>query len=388
MKGSRVEERKDYYELLGVDRNATTDEIRAAYRKLALKYHPDRNPGDKEAEKRFKEISEAYDVLSDQERRRLYDQYGHEGLRGQAVRDFQTASFQDIFEAFSDIFGESSIFGDFFGMGRPRRAARRGASLRVELEVEFHEAALGARKTIEVVRREPCKTCGGSGSKPGTSAASCATCGGSGRVARDAGFFVLQQPCPSCGGEGKRIVQPCPECRGYGTVRARRELEIEIPAGIEDGTRLRLPGQGEPSRDGGPPGDLYVDVMVKPHSFFHREDNDIYCEVPISFAQAALGAEIEVPTLTGRAPLKVPRGTPSGTLLRLKGLGVTDVHGRGRGDQVVRVVVHVPTKLTKRQEELLREFEQIEKEQSSRKNLWERFFGKGSSSHEGKSSAG
>jgi molecular chaperone DnaJ len=382
MKGTRVEERKDYYELLGVGRNATTDEIRAAYRKLALKYHPDRNPGDKEAEKKFKEISEAYDVLSDDERRRLYDQHGHEGLRGHAVRDFQTASFQDIFEAFSDIFGEESIFGDFFGMGRGRRAARRGASLRVDLEVEFHEAALGARKAVEVVRREPCGTCRGSGSKPGTEPATCATCGGRGIVARNAGFFMLQETCPSCGGEGRRIVHPCAECRGQGTVRTRREIEIEIPAGIEDGTRMRLAGQGEASRDGGPPGDLYVDVAVRPHPFFSRTENDIYCEVPISFAQAALGAEIEVPTLTGKAPLKIPRGTPSGTLLRLRGLGVTDVRGRRRGDQVVRVVVHVPAKLTRRQEELLREFEQIEKEQSSKKNLWERFFGKGASSHD------
>jgi molecular chaperone DnaJ len=376
MKGAGVDEKRDYYELLGVARGATTDEIRAAYRKLALKYHPDRNPNDKEAEKKFKEISEAYDVLSDDPKRRLYDQYGHEGLRGQATRDFQTASFQDIFEAFGDIFGDRSFFGDFFGMGRGgRQGSRRGASLRVELEVGFEEAALGAKRTIELARHEPCATCRGSGAKPGTSLATCKTCGGRGVVSRNAGFFMLQQTCPACGGEGKQIQTPCGDCRGAGVLRAKREIEIQIPAGIEHGTRMRLGGQGEASRDGGPPGDLYVDVYVKPHRFFKREENDIYCEVPVTFAQAALGAEIEVPTLYGKSALKIPRGTPSGALLRMRGQGVTGVNGRARGDQIVRVTVSVPAKLTKRQEELLSEFSKIEQEQSGKKNLWEKFFG-------------
>jgi len=376
MKGAGVDEKRDYYELLGVGKGATTDEIRAAYRKLALKYHPDRNPDDKEAEKKFKEISEAYDVLSDDQKRKLYDQYGHEGLRGQATRDFQTASFQDIFEAFGDIFGDASVFGDFFGMGRGgRRAVRRGASLRVELEVEFQEAALGTKKTIELARHEPCGTCRGSGAKPGTSTVPCKSCGGRGVVSRNAGFFVLQQACPACGGEGKRIQTPCGDCRGAGVVRAKREIEIQIPAGIEHGTRMRLGGQGEASRDGGPPGDLYVDVFVKAHPFFKRDENDIFCEVPVTFAQATMGTEIEVPTLHGKSLLKIPHGTPSGALLRMRGQGVTGVNGRGRGDQIVRVTVSVPTKLTKRQEELLAEFAKIEQETSGKKNLWEKFFG-------------
>jgi molecular chaperone DnaJ len=366
-----VEQKRDYYELLGVDRKASADEIRSAYRKLALKYHPDRNPGDKEAERKFKEISEAYDVLSDEKKRPLYDQFGHEGLRGQAQRDFQTASFEDIFSAFGDIFGDSS----FFGVGKGRRGPARGASLRVELEIDFKEAALGTKKTIELNRHELCTTCQGSGAKPGTSLATCKSCGGRGVVARNAGFFMLQQTCPSCGGEGKRIETPCGNCRGEGLVRAKREIEIAIPAGIETETRMRVAGQGEASRQGGPPGDLYCDIYVREHEFFHRDGNDILCELPVSFTQAAMGAEVEVPTLTGRSVLKIPRGTASGALLRMRGLGVTGVNGRGRGDQIVRVTVSVPPKLTKRQEELLQEFQKIEQEQSGKKNLWEKFFG-------------
>ena len=370
-----MDQKRDYYELLGVDRKASADEIRSAYRKLALKYHPDRNPGDKEAERKFKEISEAYDVLSDDKKRPLYDQYGHDGLRGQAQRDFQTASFEDIFSAFGDIFGDSSFFGDFFGVGKGRRGPARGASLRVEIGLDFKEAALGTKKTIELARHELCGTCQGSGAKPGTSPAICKTCGGRGVVARNAGFFMLQQTCPSCGGEGKRIETPCGGCRGEGLVKARREIEIAIPAGIENGTRMRVGGQGEASRQGGPPGDLYCDLYVREHEFFRREGNDIHCELPVPFAQAAMGTEVEVPTLTGRSALKIPRGTQSGALLRMRGLGVTGVNGRGKGDQIVRVVVSVPSKLTKRQEELLQEFQKIEQEQSGKKNLWEKFFG-------------
>jgi len=372
-----VDDKRDYYELLGVDRKAGADEIRSAYRKLALKYHPDRNPNDQEAEAKFKAISEAYDVLSDEKKRALYDQYGHEGLRGQAQRDFQSASFQDIFEAFGDIFGGSdSPFGDFFGVGRGgRRGPQRGASLRVEFELDFKEAALGTRKTIELQRHERCGTCAGSGAKAGTSKSTCAACGGRGSVARNAGFFMLQTTCPACGGEGQRITSPCPACKGEGLVRVKREIEVTIPAGIENGTRMRVSGQGEQSRDGGPPGDLYCDIYVREHEFFARHENDIVCEIPVTFAQAAMGAELEVPTLQGKGTLKVPKGTASGTLLRMKGLGVTGVNGRGRGDQVVRVTVSVPAKLTKRQEELLSEFSKIEQEQSGKKHFWEKFFG-------------
>jgi len=372
-----VDEKRDYYELLGVERKATTDEIRSAYRKLALKYHPDRNPSDKEAEVKFKAISEAYDVLSDEKKRPLYDQYGHEGLRGQPQRDFQSASFQDIFESFADIFGGSdSPLGDFFGVARGgRRGPQRGASLRVEFQIDFKEAALGTKKTIELQRHERCTTCSGSGAKPGTSRSTCSTCAGRGVVGRNAGFFMLQSSCPSCGGAGTRITSPCATCKGEGLVGAKREIEVTIPAGIENGTRMRVSGQGEASRDGGPSGDLYCDIYVREHEFFRRHENDIVCEIPVGFSQAAMGAEIEVPTLLGKSLLKIPKGTASGALLRMRGLGVTGVNGRGKGDQIVRIVVSVPTKLTKRQEELLGEFAKIEQEQSGKKNLWEKFFG-------------
>lgn len=370
-----MDDKKDYYELLGVGREASVDDVRQAYRKLARKYHPDVNPGDKEAERHFKEISQAYDVLSDDTKRRLYDQYGHEGLRGQAQRDFQGASAEDILSAFGDVFGDSSFFGDLFGVGRGRRGPHRGASLRVELEIDFKEACAGTKKTVELMRHELCGACSGSGCKPGTSPASCSACGGRGVVARNAGFFSIQQTCPSCGGRGKRIVSPCGECRGKAMVGVKREIEITIPGGIENGMRMRMGGQGEPSPDGGPPGDLYCDIFVKPHPFFVREGNDICCDLPITFSQAALGTETEVPTLEGKGTLKIPRGTQIGTLLRMRGLGVTSVNGHGRGDQLVRVVVAVPTKLTKRQEDLLGEFQKIEHENAGKKNLWEKFFG-------------
>ncbi len=372
-----MDDKRDYYELLGIDRKAGTDEIRSAYRKLALKFHPDRNPDDKDAESKFKAISEAYDVLSDDKKREVYDQYGHEGLRGHAQRDFQSASFQDIFESFADIFGGSeSPLGDFFGVGRGgRRGPQRGASLRVEFEIDFKEAALGTKKTIELQRHDRCATCSGTGAKPGTSPTACTACGGRGVVGRNAGFFMVQSTCPTCNGAGQRITSPCTACRGQGLQRAKHEIEVTIPAGIENGTRMRVSGQGEASRDGGPSGDLYCDIYVREHEFFKRHENDIVCEIPVSFAQAAMGAEIEVPTLQGKGPLKVPKGTASGALLRMRGLGVTGVNGRGRGDQIVRVVVSVPAKLNKRQEELLSEFSKIEQEQSGKKNLWEKFFG-------------
>ncbi|MBI2901178.1 MAG: molecular chaperone DnaJ [Planctomycetes bacterium] len=368
-------EKADYYVVLGVARTATTDEIRKAYRNLALKYHPDRNPGDKEAERKFKEISQAYDVLSDPEKRKKYDAYGHEGLQGFATRDFQSASFEDIFETFSDIFGDESLFGDIFGVGR-RHRSRRGTSLRVELVVDLKEAASGVRKTIELWRQENCASCGGSGAKPGSSPETCRSCGGRGAVMRSAGFFSVQQTCPTCGGSGRVVRDPCGECRGAGVVRRKREIEVNIPAGIDDGTRLRLAGEGEPSRDGGQAGDLFVDVFVKAHEFFKREGEHLYCEIPVSYAQAALGGQIEVPTIDGKATLDVPHGTQSGQLLRAKGQGLQRLNGRGRGDLFVRVSVHVPAKLTKRQEELLREFAGIEEEQNGKKGFWKWITGK------------
>ena len=367
-------DKRDYYEILGVSRNVSEEDIKQAYRKLALKYHPDRNPGDKETEQKFKEISQAYDVLSDTEKRRKYDQFGHDGLRGYATRDF--GSFEDIFSAFSDIFGDESFFGDFFGVGRRRkRGPRKGASLRIELEIDFKEAAFGCEKEVELYRRERCDTCSGSGAKPGTSPETCSDCGGRGATLRSAGFFSLQETCRRCGGSGQTIKHRCGKCRGEGQLRNKADITIQIPAGIEDSTRMRLAGQGEPSPGGGPSGDLYVDVYVKPHEFFKREGNDILCLLPIPFATAAMGGEVEVPTLDGKGTLKIPHGTPSGQLLRIRKAGIPDLNGRGRGDQIVRVVVEVPDKLTKRQEELLREFLEIEEKKRNKKGFWEKFFG-------------
>ncbi|MBI2933612.1 MAG: molecular chaperone DnaJ [Planctomycetes bacterium] len=368
-----MEEKKDYYEILGVSRSATTDEIRSAFRKLALKHHPDRNPGDKEAEKKFREISAAYDVLSDAEKRRQYDAYGHEGLRGYAQRDFEGASFEDIFQTFGDIFGGESVFGDLFGMSRRGRGPRRGASLRVEIEIDLKEAAEGIEKIIGVWRAELCEECDGSGARPGTKPQTCPECGGRGELMRSAGFFSVRQTCPRCGGEGKVIADACGRCRGAGALRNKREIKVKVPAGIEDRTRLRLAGEGEPSRDGGAPGDLYVDVYVKEHKFFKRDGPDLYCELPVPFVTAALGAEIEVPTLEGRAKLKVPRGAQGGQLLRMRGQGMPVLGGRGRGDLIVRVAIQVPTKLSKRQEELLVEFDKLDAE--NRKGFWEKLFG-------------
>ncbi len=365
--------KKDYYELLGIAKNASTDEIRSAFRKLALKYHPDRNPGDKEAEAKFKEISAAYDVLSDDEKRRAYDQYGHEGLRGYAQRDFSGASFEDIFSAFGDLFGGEGVFGDIFGMGRGRRGAARGTSLRVEVELDFKEAAKGVEKSILIWRHEPCGECGGSGAKKGSRPQTCRDCGGRGQVLRSAGFFSISQACPTCGGAGHVISDPCAKCRGAGVERVKREIKVAIPAGIDDSTRMRVAGQGEAAPGGGAPGDLYVDVFVKPHAVFKRDAADLYCEMPVPFSTAVMGAEIDVPTIDGRAKLKIPRGTPSGQVLRLKGQGLPVVNGRGHGDLLVRVVVHVPTKISKRQEELLAEFDKLDGE--NRKGFWEKLFG-------------
>jgi molecular chaperone DnaJ len=365
-----METDRDYYEILGVSRNASQEEIKQAYKRMALKYHPDRNPGDKEAEKRFKEAAEAYEVLSDPEKRRQYDAFGREGLRGYTRVGFTT--FEDIFEAFSDIFGDESIFGDFFGIGRRRRGPRRGQSLRVELEIDLKEAAFGTEKLIDLYRHEICPKCSGTGAKPGTSPVTCKFCGGRGEILRGHGFFSIRQTCTSCGGTGSLISTPCSGCRGAGVVKVKREIKIKIPSGIEDGTRLRLAGEGEPSREGGPPGDLYCDIYLKPHPFFTREGDNLYCEFPITFAQAALGAQIEVPTLDGKSKVTIPRGTQSGQVFRLRGQGVPHLRGAGRGDLFIKVFVQVPTKLTRRQEELLEEFARIEAE-TKKKGFFDKF---------------
>ena len=363
--------KRDYYEVLGLPRDATPEQIKKAYRKLALETHPDRNPGNKEAEKRFKEAAEAYEVLSDAEKRAVYDRYGHEGLKGAPVHDFST--FESIFEAFGDIFGgPGGLFEEFFGGGRRERGrARAGASLKVELELDFLEAARGCEKTIEIRRAEPCESCAGTGARAGTRPQRCRTCGGRGEVAQMQAFFSIRTTCPRCGGRGEMIEDPCEDCQGSGTVQKRREIKVWIPAGVDDGVRMRVAGEGEAGGRGGPRGDLYVFISVRPHEFFERDGNDLICEVPITFPQAALGARILVPSLEGKEELEVPRGTQSGTVFRLPGKGFPDLHAGGRGDELVRVIVETPKKLGARQEELLRELAALdEKEVSGRRKTF------------------
>jgi molecular chaperone DnaJ len=345
-------QKRDYYEVLGVAKDATTEQIKKAYRKCAMEFHPDRNPGNKEAEQKFKDAAEAYEVLQDQEKRARYDRFGHEGLRGAPQHDF--SNFESIFEVFGDIFGGGGG-GDFFGFGRRRAGPRSGASLKVELELDFMEAAKGCEKNVEIRRAEPCETCKGSGAKPGSKAAVCGTCGGRGEVAATQGFFQIRTTCPACGGQGTKIDKPCQDCDGEGAKRRKREIKIRIPAGVEDGTRMRVAGEGEAGAHNGPRGDLYVFLSVRPHDFFGREGEDLTCEVPITFPQAALGAKVRVPTLDGTEEIEVARGTQSGTVFRLPGRGFANLRGYGKGDELVRVVVETPKRLSKRQEELLRE---------------------------------
>jgi len=348
----------DYYELLGVSRSASEEEVKKAYRKAALRYHPDRNPGDKAAEEKFKALSEAYQVLSDAKKRELYDSYGHAAFE-QGGTGF-SGGF-DFSTSFEDIFGD--IFGDFFGTGTgrgSRRRGRRGEDLSYNLEISFEEAAFGTEKTISVPRMAVCDTCRGKGTKPGTSPKTCATCHGSGQVRFQQGFFTIARTCNQCGGQGVVITDPCATCRGTGAAPKTATLQVKIPAGVDSGARLKLRGEGEASPAGGPPGDLYVLIRVREHPLFKRHNNEVICEVPISFPQAALGAEIEVPTLEGKLKMKVPPGTQSGNVFRLRGKGIVDLHSGGRGDQLVRVVVEVPRKLTARQRELLEEFARLD----------------------------
>ena len=339
--------RRDFYEVLGVSRDATDEDIKRAYRKMALKYHPDRNPDDKAAEERFKECSAAYQILSDPDKRTQYDRFGaaaFEGLGGGG------GGFEDIF---------SGIFGDLFGQTRGARGhsrARRGDDLRYNLDLGFEEAAFGAEKTITVPRLASCETCSGQGAKPGTKPKTCSGCRGSGQVRFQQGFFSIAKTCGQCGGQGSVIGDPCAPCQGQGVVRHTQNLSVKIPAGVDTGSRLKLRGEGEAGAGGGPSGDLYVVIRVREHGLFRREDSDVICDIPLSFPQAALGADIEVPTIEGKQKMRIPPGTQSGALFRLKGKGITDLRGYGRGDHVVHVVVETPRKLTKRQQELLEEF--------------------------------
>ncbi len=347
--------KRDYYEILGVPHNADETEIKKAYRQLALQYHPDRNPGNKEAEERFKEASEAYEVLRDPEKRDLYDRYGHEGLSRTGFSGF--TGFEDIFTSFGD------IFEDFFGFGTGRRRATgpgRGADFRYDLTISFMDAALGKEMEIAVERLESCGTCKGLGMKQGTKKESCPTCRGSGQVTHSQGFFTLRTTCSRCRGQGFFIPHPCTDCRGTGKVKKPKKISIKIPAGVDTGSRLKVAGEGGEGERGGRPGDLYVVLHVEPHSFFERHGDDILCQIPISFTQAALGVEIEVPSLNGSKKLSIPAGSQSGQVFTLRGQGFPHLESFGKGDQHVQILVKVPTKLSKRQKELLQEFASLE----------------------------
>jgi molecular chaperone DnaJ len=363
--------RRDYYEVLGVAKAAVIDEIKKSYRKLAMKFHPDRNPGDKDAELKFKEAAEAYEVLADDNKRARYDQLGHAGVDGMGHAGSGFNSMEDIFASFGDVFGGGSIFDQFFSGGRRGEAPNQGASLKLGMEVTFREAVSGCTKTVDIKRNEPCETCSGSGAKPGTKPTTCRLCGGVGVVRQGQGLFVLQTTCPQCRGNGKSISDPCASCHGAGAIPKKLTIKIRIPAGVEDNSRLRIAGEGEAGRNGAQRGDLYVDISVKPDRFFERHENDVVCKIPVSYAQAALGAELEVPTLDGTAKLKVPPGTQPNDLLRMRNLGIASGHGQ-RGDQLVVVQIAVPRKISDRQRELLRELGEIEDKTGENKGFFEK----------------
>lgn len=347
-----TEAKRDYYEVLGVTRTATEQEIKSAYRKLAMQHHPDRNPGNHAAEEKFKECTEAYSVLIDTEKRQRYDQFGHAGVNGGGFSGFDPANFQD----FSDIFGD--LFSDFFGvnMGGGRRGRpQRGGDARADVTLTFEEAAFGKKTSVKVRRYEACDQCRGTGAAEGKGPTTCKSCGGRGQVRYQQGFFSIARTCPACGGAGRVITDPCSKCKGETRVMQERTVDVSVPPGVEDGTRIRYQGQGDSGGIGGQAGDLYVVLHVKPHPFFEREGKDLYCSVPISFSQAALGAEIVIPTLDGEHKLKIPEGAQTGTTFRLRGKGLPALQSGGKGDLFVKVRVLTPSKLTKKQRELLEE---------------------------------
>jgi molecular chaperone DnaJ len=363
--------KRDYYEVLGVNRDASDEDIKKAYRKLAMKHHPDRNPGNKDAEERFKEAKEAYEVLCEPEKRRAYDAYGHAGVNPQmGGMGPEAAGFGGFAEAFGDIF--TDIFGG--GQGRGRSSVYRGADLRYNLEISLEHAARGTETKIRIPTMESCETCHGSGAKPGTHPKTCETCHGSGTVRLSQGFFSIQQTCPTCHGTGKMVADPCPTCRGAGRVKKHKTLSVKIPAGVDEGDRIRLSGEGEAGVNGGPPGDLYVVMHLKPHGVFQRDGDDLHCEMPVSFTLSALGGEIEIPTLDGSAKIKVPAETQTGQVFRLRGKGIKGVRSSYPGDLLCEVVVETPVRLTERQKELLRELEDINHQDGSRHNPRARSF--------------
>ena len=341
---------RDYYEVLGVGRDAGEREIKSAYRKLALEFHPDRNPGDAEAEGRFKEAAEAYSVLGDADKRRRYDQFGHAGVGGAGGGGFDPTVFSDFGDILGDLFG----FGDVFG--RRSSGPRRGADLRYNLEIELNDVLEATEAQIQIPKMRPCETCDGSGARPGTSAETCGRCRGSGQVDLQQGFFRISRPCDACAGAGEIVHDRCRDCRGAGRIESEQTISVRVPPGVDDGTRLRLTGEGEAGVAGGPPGDLYVVISLKRHSMFERDGGDIHCEVPVQFVQAALGAEVEIPALGGKLKLPIPAGCQSGKVMRLKGKGLPTLRSAVRGDQLVHVFVETPTKLTARQRELLEAF--------------------------------
>jgi len=348
-------EKRDYYEVLGVSRNATDDELKGAYRKLALQYHPDRNPGDKVAEENFKEAAEAYDVLRDPQKRNIYDQYGHQGLEGSGFSGF--GGFEDIFSSFGD------IFEDFFGFSTRRRSrsrAQKGADLRYDMTLSFMEAAFGTETEIKLEKMEVCPTCEGSACEPGKYPETCGYCHGSGQATRTQGFFTLRTTCPSCHGKGQTIPHPCTYCRGAGQIRINKKVSVKIPAGVDSGSRLRLTGEGESGAHGGPPGDLYVFIQVEQHELFERDNTDVIHRVEISFVQAALGDKIIVPTLESEKELEISKGTQPGDIFRFRGEGIPSLRYKQRGDLIVLVFIKTPTNLSKKQEALLREFKKLE----------------------------
>jgi len=340
-------EKRDYYEVLGVERTVSNGDLKKTFRRLAMKYHPDRNPGDQEAEAKFKEAKEAYEVLGDANKRQAYDQYGHAGVQGGAGSGAAD---------FGDIFGD--MFGDIFGGGRGGGGQRvyRGSDLQYGLEVSLEEAVFGTESTIEIPKQSTCEKCDGSGAAPNTTVETCETCGGVGQVRMQQGFFSIQQGCPKCRGKGQTIKVPCDYCRGTGLTKENKKLSIKVPAGVDTGDRIRLSGEGEAGANNGPSGDLYVEIHVRPHDLFTRDENNLQCQVPISFSMAALGGEIEVPTLNGRVKLKIPAETQSGRLFRLRGKGVKPVRGGAIGDMLCTTIVETPINLTKKQKDLMKEF--------------------------------
>ena len=370
-------DKRDYYEVLGVERNASEEEVKRAYRKLAVKFHPDKNPDDSQAEEKFKELGEAYDVLMDPQKRAAYDRFGHSAF-APGGGGFGGGTFHDPFEIFREVFGGAGfgggIFETFFGGGGRTEDRRRGTDLRYDMEIKLEEAAVGAEKQIEIEKLDTCDKCGGSGAEPGSRAIRCPSCGGRGQVVSSRGFFQISQTCPQCRGAGEIIEKPCQKCRGDGRIEKLSRINLKIPAGIREGTRLRSLNNGEAGVNGGPPGDLYVVIHIKEHKIFQREDDDLYCEVPIPFWVATLGGDIDVPTLEGRAHLKVPAGTQSGQMFKLRGKGIVNVNGRSPGDLFARLIVEVPSRLDAEQRRKLEEFAALCGDENTpmRKSFFER----------------